>query len=167
MSPRWPAISRRLVATAPLLALAACGFRPLYGRRGRGGPALSSIAVEPIPERMGQLLRNALLDRLQPAGQTRHVLQAQVTLVDQDLGIQSNDRATLGNLYATVTWRLLTPTGEGRRRLDLEETSRSAVTYNILDNQYATEQSRRAAQRAIADDLAATIETRLAAYFST
>ncbi|SDE36849.1 LPS assembly lipoprotein LptE [Rhodospira trueperi] len=159
-------LSRRGLGCALVAGLlTGCGFRPMYGRSG-GGAALSSVDVEPIPEREGQLLRNALLDRFRPTGKTRHVLSATVRVSDASLGIQSNDEATLGRLTATAQWRLLTPTGDGRRRLDLQGTARNSVVYNILDNQYATERNRRAARADIADQLASEIETRLGAYFA-
>ena len=82
------------------------------------------------------------------------------------LGIKTNDEATLGRLRASVKWRLLTPTGDGRRRLDLEGSARNTVVYNILDNQYATERNRRAAEADIVELLASEIETRLGAYFT-
>ena len=69
-------IARLVVPTlllAASLALAACGFRPLYatGPDGTGpGDALASIYVEPIPERVGYELRNQLLDRLGATGRS-------------------------------------------------------------------------------------------------
>jgi LPS-assembly lipoprotein len=161
-------MARRAMLVAPGLALlaAGCGFRPVYGDRGAAGRALSSVAVAPIPERMGQLVRNALLRRLRPAGQTTHELQVDVSIVDQDLGIQRDDQATLANLGGAATWRLLTRVGDGRMRLDAEGVARAGVTYNILDNQYATERNRRKAQADMAESLAADIETRLIALFA-
>lgn len=163
-------IARRALLAAPALALVAagsgCGFRPVYGDRGATAGVLSSVAVAPIPERMGVLLRNALLRRLQPGTETTRELQASLNLLDQDLGIQRDDRATLGNLHASATWRLLTRVGDGRMRLDAEGTARAAVTYNVLDNQYATERNRRKAQADMAEALAADIETRLMAHFA-
>lgn len=162
-----PPLTRRMLVVAPVgLLLAGCGFRPVYGTRGTSGAALASIAVAPIPERMGQLLRNALLDRLRPAAETRREVQVTLTVFDQDLGIKRDDQATLSNLQATATWRLLTRVDDGRQRLDLEGVERTAVTYNVLQNQYATERNRRAAMADMADQLAAAIETRLAAAFA-
>ncbi|KAA5604169.1 hypothetical protein F1188_17460 [Roseospira marina] len=146
--------------------LAACGFRPVHGDRGVGGGALTSVAVAIIPERMGQQLRNALLRRLQPGPEPQYEVQASVSLVDQDLGIQRDDRATLGAVHATAIWRLLARVGDGRLRLEAEGVARAAVTYNILENQYATEANRRKAQADMAESLASDIEARLIAYFA-
>jgi len=145
--------------------VAACGFQPVHGRRGRGGAALTGVNVAPIADRSGQLLYNALLDRLRPAPNAPHDLVATFELVDQDLGISEDDKPSLANLFGTARWRLLTRVDDGRRRQDLTGQSRAAVTYNVLDNQYATERNRRAGQEAIAERIAADIETRLIAHF--
>ena len=63
------AVSRRLVCFGSLSAVAAgvagCGFQPVYMRTASGKPGvaqrdLSTVFVEIIPERPGQLLRQAL-----------------------------------------------------------------------------------------------------------
>lgn len=145
--------------------VAACGFQPVHGRRGRGGAALTSVAVAPIAGRSGQLLYNALLDRLRPAPDAPHELVVTLELVDQDLGISEDDKPSLANLFGIARWRLLTRVDDGRRRQDLTGDSRAAVTYNVLDNQYATERNRRAGQADIAERIAADIEARLIAHF--
>src|SRR5690606_16052602 len=50
------------------LVLAACGFSPVYGTLGQGQSAaaeayLSQVSIDNIPDREGQYLRNALIDR--------------------------------------------------------------------------------------------------------
>ena len=62
-------IGRRfLVAAAAAAGLGGCGFRPLYGKFGATGgavaPELASIYVTVMSERQGQLLRQALQQRL-------------------------------------------------------------------------------------------------------
>ena len=55
---------------AALIFLAACGFQPMYGSRGAPGTQMqmASIEVGIIKDRQGQLLRNLLLDRINPGG---------------------------------------------------------------------------------------------------
>ena len=60
------------IALLAALALAACGFKPLYGRNDLGGnigAALGNVYVEPIPDRVGYELRNNLLDLFNATGQ--------------------------------------------------------------------------------------------------
>jgi len=81
---------RRALALALCFALAACGFRPMYGRS--LGPALSSIYVEPIAEREGYELRNSLIDALQSdgdkAGMTVKTTLLPITLGGERLGVR-------------------------------------------------------------------------------
>ena len=56
---------RMLLPLALAAALCGCGFRPMYASAGNGGmgPAeagLAQISIGPLPERSGQLLRQAL-----------------------------------------------------------------------------------------------------------
>jgi LPS-assembly lipoprotein len=77
---------RRALALALCFALAACGFRPMYGRS--LGPALSSIYVEPIAEREGYELRNSLIDALQSDGdKAGKAYRLKITLNESSQGI--------------------------------------------------------------------------------
>ena len=65
-------IARRgFCLAALLLALAGCGFHPLYAAGGGvrdWDPALAAISVRPIPDRPGQILALALRENLNPSG---------------------------------------------------------------------------------------------------
>src|SRR5260370_25053716 len=69
--------SRATLACLALLALAGCGWQPLYGRvnngsggapGGNAGPQLAAVHITPIADRGGQNLSNALRDRINPRG---------------------------------------------------------------------------------------------------
>jgi len=165
---RGGALGGALSLLSPALlavGLSGCGFRPVYGDRGRVGTVLTSVDVAPIANRDGQILRNILLDRLRPGADASRELVVTFILMDQDLGVNEGDKPSIKTLHGVARWRLLTRVADGRQRQDLSSVSRGAVTYNILDNQYATERNRRAAGKAIADQIAAEIETQLMAYF--
>ncbi|MQX35624.1 LPS assembly lipoprotein LptE [Roseospira navarrensis] len=164
---RPAAIARRAVlAAGPLLALAGCGFRPVYGTRGRGGPQLPSVAVGPISERVGQLLRNALLHRLQTGPNPRYELQVTVTVTTGNLGIRRDDEATLANLNARANWSLAARREDGRPLGVADGSTRSSAVYNVLDNQYATDRNRAKTEADMAQILAADIEMQVVAYFA-
>ena len=65
------------VSAGLLAPLAACGFRPLYGNASAASTAtretvnqqLAAVRLEPIANRLGQQLHNALRDRFNPLGQ--------------------------------------------------------------------------------------------------
>lgn len=64
-------------AASVMAPLAGCGFRPMYGDAstvstssgGRVDQQMAGIRIEPIANREGQQLHNALRDRLNPLGQ--------------------------------------------------------------------------------------------------
>ncbi|MBC7324785.1 MAG: hypothetical protein H5T99_05675, partial [Moorella sp. (in: Bacteria)] len=83
-------ISRTLLAVVMILQLTACGFTPLYGARGPAETAetkagLSRTYIESIPEREGQYLRNALMDRLYLDGRPEHPLYTLTVLRIQEI----------------------------------------------------------------------------------
>ena len=68
--------------------LQGCALRPLYSG-GSSGPVangLSAIAVSPIPERNGWLIRNALVDRLAASGEQAKLYRLEATLDDDITG---------------------------------------------------------------------------------
>ena len=69
----WSSDARRGALLAALLALAGCGFHPLYGNTTGATPInvqqqLESIRIVPSQDRMGQQLYNYLRDMLNPRG---------------------------------------------------------------------------------------------------
>lgn len=61
-----------LLAVGFGLISSGCGFEPLYGDRAGETPTrleLAAVEVGPIPERLGQQVRNALVDRLNPGAE--------------------------------------------------------------------------------------------------
>ena len=69
--------SKSLAVIAVAILLAGCGFRPLYGTIGEDLPVttqLAQIRIAAIPDRIGQKLRNFLLDRINPEGQPQRPL---------------------------------------------------------------------------------------------
>ncbi len=59
----------RIALGVALLALAGCGFRPLYGERPDGvRERLAAVAIGPIRDRIGYEVYNLLRDSLTPRG---------------------------------------------------------------------------------------------------
>ena len=163
----------RLVAGAagamPLAGLAACGFRPLYGRGPQNqdvAASLAAVRIDPLRDRVGQQMHNFLRDRLNPDGQpTSPSYRLQVALNETltELGVRRDETASRANLRMDADFTLLpygseTPLLRGR--------SSSTTSYDILTNPFATTVSeadaRERALREVADD----IQTRLSLYFS-
>src|SRR6516164_3662925 len=106
--------SRMLIALAAAAAqlLSGCGWTPLYAdvKTETASEELRAIKVDPISERIGQRLAIALRNSLNPTGEptpTRYKLSTVLVVVLSNLGIQSQGLATLGQLDATATFRLI------------------------------------------------------------
>ena len=97
---------------APLMALAllaGCGFHPLYAPGGsEQQAALAGIFVDIIPNRDGQLLRQALQARLEGAGATPKRYELSVAYSDgvEAISILPNNFSTRTRVTGTATWSL-------------------------------------------------------------
>lgn len=157
---------RSLLLAVLLPTLVGCGFTPLYGKH--GVPAgLQSIHIGNIPDRSGQYLRNALIDRFYNAGesaQPAYLLTIEpVREKKTDLDITKSSDATRAQLRMT-TKMILSDRVTGETLLAQELTS--VTSYNILSSQFTTRVSEDNARMNALDDLSRQIETRLTLYFS-
>ncbi len=177
-----PTIGRRALLGLSLGALAAplagCGFQPAYAPRGRGATPLPPLDIPPIEGRVGQLVRNALIDRFTVDRDARYKLEVSVSVNEQGLGIDRDDDASLTRLEGRARFVVIDRTRRGGGEVlrpdalstrpvshVLEGTVRRAVTFNTFDTGYATTSSVRGASRDVARLLADDLETRLLAYF--
>jgi LPS-assembly lipoprotein len=152
-----------------LLSLTGCGYRPLYtsGSDGRGVVAsLSSITIEETGTRAGQLVRNSLLSSIRPAGtaqRDRFKLILKPELVQSSLVSQSLPGIKRMRLRLTVSYELL-EAGSGSK-VNSGKTF-SAVSYDIIREPVADLQAEANATDRAAQEVAADIRTRLAAYMA-
>lgn len=159
----------RFAALALLMLLfSACGFRPLYGGAedpAAAGPQLQGIVVSPIADRVGQQLRNALLDRLTPAGKPAEPLyRLDVTLTEftEFLAITRADEATRTRLIITATYVLHDWTSNA---VVHSSQARAVSAYNVLRADFGNVIAERDARTRLAQQLAEHIRTELAAWF--
>ena len=164
-------INRRLLLTGAAAGLGGCGFHPLYGRYGGAGgairPELASIYVNVMAERQGQLLRQALQERLvgDDTGQVkRYELSGGLAIVAEALGIQQDTSSTRTRFNASSSWSL--------RRVDVNNTlvtsgvARALDGININNQEYfAADLETSAAYKRLADQVADKIVQALATYF--
>lgn len=166
------ALLRRRLVLGSALALAGCGFQPVYGPVADGSQpvlaAFAQISVATIPERQGQLLRQALQDRLERGGVSgvRHyeLLVAGYAVPGEQIGIQQDSNPSRVRLTAKATWSLLSL--DSQRRTLTHGTAISTDGYDNLDLQYfAGEEAGAAAQRRLAQAVADVVVRQLASYF--
>jgi LPS-assembly lipoprotein len=159
---------KSLTILLALLATTACGFRPLYGEAAGGGSAtaeMASIEVRPIADRMGQRLRNFLLDRLTPRGRPQrplYLLSVQVSENVSRLAVRKDETATRANLRLQARYEL-TETRSGK--VVLLGDRRSTSSFNILRSEFGTLSSEKDARIRSARDLADAIKVDLAVFF--
>ncbi len=153
-----------------LLLLAGCGFRPVYATHGASAPALagmSQIDVALIPDRFGQLTREALQARLERGGPGRihrYRLVTNLGLSTDAIGVRPDTVPTYVRLIGTAQWTLIAEDATGATLA--HGTARDVDGYDVLNQQYfAADLSNEAVERRIASGLADQIGLQLALYF--
>ncbi|MCC7167380.1 MAG: hypothetical protein IT565_07400 [Rhodospirillales bacterium] len=162
--------SYRPLLLAALLALGACGFSPMYAHKDHEAASahadLADIKIRFIENRLGQMLRNELLDRLTPRGEpadARYTLVIRMSESTQSLGILKDETSTRSNLVVHAVVQLVDSiTG----RLVFTSPATAQVSYNVLDSHFGTTAAKADAEARAAVELSHAIVNQLAAYFS-
>ena len=154
-----------------VLAVAGCGFRPVYApaKSGEAGSVdqLATVRIEPLRDRAGQQLHNFLRDELNPKGQPINPdfkLQVELSQRVETLAFRQDETATRANIIINSAFVLRA--AEDDRVLYSGRLS-SIQSYNILDEQYPTDISAADALRRGLRELSQDIKLRLAVYFRT
>jgi len=162
---------RGLLGLPVLLALPGCGFHPIYASDGPGpGPArtgLGLISVGNIPNRLGQIFREALQARFDhgdaPAAK-RFDLSVNFLLSSEALGIQRDTTVTWVRFVGQANWTLATR--DAARATVTTGGAHAVDGLNTFDQQYfAQDTETEAVERRIIEELADQVTTQLATYF--
>lgn len=157
-----------LVAVVLVLgALSACGFEPLYARHDADNVAaqLETIQVEPIADRVGQMLHNRLRDGLAPRGlpaKPRYYLKVTVTESVQESVIQRTAFAARASLSLNIGYQLYDAKSRG---VVHSGTIRSTGNYSYQTAALGTLAGEKDARERAVADAAEEIRARLALYF--
>jgi LPS-assembly lipoprotein len=157
------------VAAAILAAttLTGCGFHPLYAPGGSALPGLRDVFVDVIPNRNGQLLREALQRRLEGTGNDeskQYELSVTLVFAGESIGIQSDNSSSRTRYRGSATWTLRKPGFLGAKIAT--NTVHSLDGSNVIDEQFFySDLSSEAIQRRMAENLADAIVQELAVYF--
>jgi LPS-assembly lipoprotein len=167
-----PLPRRDFLSLAAGLTLSGCGFQPVYMPTGSGNAGvaqreLAAVQVAQIPDRPGQLLRQALQDRLEMGASgvaQRYELNVGFGVSGEGIAIQADDTITRFRLIGSATWTLVAQNPE---RTKLTNGYAKAVdATNVFSGQYfASDLGTEAAQRRLAQALADQITIQLAAFF--
>jgi LPS-assembly lipoprotein len=161
---------RRTLLVGLGAGLGACGFRPLYlAQRSPEGPVraeLAAIEVQGLGGRLGYLVRDALLDELNPATAAvppRYVLFVQLNSRADALGIQLDNTITRYNLLLTAAFELR---AKDRNELVYASRVQRVASYNVSQEPYADLVASQAAERRAAQEVATDIRMLLAVQFA-
>ncbi len=163
---------RRMLALAAGATLSGCGFQPVYmptasGKAGVAQRELAAIQVDIIPDRPGQLLRQALQDRLEMGSSgvaRRYELSVAFGISGEGIAIEQDTNVTRIREIGTATWSLVAQ-DPGRTRLT-SGYAKSVDAINLFDAQYfAADLGNEAVQRRLAEALADQITLQLATFF--
>lgn len=150
-------LSRRAACLA-VLAVAGCGFTPVYAPGGAGGKLRGTIAYEAPATDEGFRLRGRFEDRLGRADAPDYVLSTALAITETPLAISSNQDINRYNLVGEATWAL-------RSRNDdavlFQGTVDTFTSYSALGTTVATLEAERDARERLAIALADLIVTQL------
>lgn len=158
---------RRAAPIALMLALAACGLRPLYGGGSSGAVAttLGQVTVSPIAGQAGWLMRNKLVDRLGQGGTSTSAYRLDVTLDDNitAFGVRSDQAATQERRTLRARFQLV---DLKNGMVVLDDTAGSDAGIDIVSSEYATVAAEQTALENLSDVVADQITARVALFAS-
>ncbi len=142
----------------------ACGFEPMYAPS-RDSVAVqeefAAIAIAPIPDRIGQVVHNGLLDRLNPLGHPdapRFRLDVTLETTREGFGFRPDESITRENLRLKADYRLIR-VSDGEVVLD--GSARSNLAYDIVQSDFANFAAQKDAELRTAEQVVNTIVARL------
>jgi len=142
--------------------LGACGFSPIYGAKSDQDSVRAytrNIAIDIIPDREGQYLRNRLIDRLHDLGEsgspTHTLTLTPIREQRTNLDITRNADATRAQLLLRTN---MTLTERATGAVILKRSLSTTTSFNILSSQFTTRVTENDARKNALDDLARQAE---------
>jgi LPS-assembly lipoprotein len=154
---------RIVFALAALLALTACGLKPLYADGAQAGSAqgLAAVDIPAIEGRGGWLVKNALEARLGVAGQATPQYRLDVRLDDslEALGVLNDDTISRERRILRARYQLV-ELASGAVLLDA--TAGSDAGIDVVSSEYATIAAEQKALENLALEVADRMATQIA-----
>jgi LPS-assembly lipoprotein len=158
------------VLTFALLTLSACGFTPMYAENsaGEGVPEdFASISIAPIQDRIGQVVRNHLLDRINPYGQPavpQYVLRVSLQESVEGFGFRSDEAVTRESFTLTAVYQLVE---QSSGDVVLQDELRAVQAYDVVQSDFANFSTQQDAEARTAQQVADLLTARLGLYFKS
>ena len=115
-----------------------CGYEPIYSKNISSNKELLSISVKNIKDRSGQILRNSLLNQLNPEKERviiKYKLTVEISESRSNLAYRRDMSATRVDLSVTANY-LLTEIKSGE--IILEQETKSISSFDVVESVYAT-----------------------------
>ncbi|HTI87911.1 MAG TPA: LPS assembly lipoprotein LptE [Alphaproteobacteria bacterium] len=150
------------------LAVAGCGYHPLYGTQARSASTteLGSVYVGPIANRDGQILRNFLIEQLnenEQPGNPTHTLTVNLQIQSTGIALSRDNTTSRTSITAVAAFTLV---AAATNKPVLNSRARATTSYDVLQSDYATLVSREDAVNRTLREVSDEMRTRLAVYFS-
>ena len=147
------------------LVISSCGYEPVYSKKDDLNPELYSISVKNIKDRSGHILRNSLLNKLNPEGKRvvlKYRLSVEITESKEELAYRKDMAATRSDLEINVKYKL-NKLNDGDLMLD--EEIKSISSYDVVESVYATLVAEKDAREKSLEILSDDIYTNLVIFF--
>ena len=115
-----------------------CGYEPIYSKNANTNKELLSISVQNIKNRPGQILRNTLLNQLNPERErviTKYRLIVEIFESKSSLAYRRDMSATRTDLKVTANY-LLKDIKNGQ--ILLKQEAKSISSFDVVESVYAT-----------------------------
>jgi len=158
----------RVFGLACVLGMTGCGFRPVYAPPGQPS-VIGEVYIDIIPNRSGQLLRQALQAQLDgPEEQPAHGYELSVAygVTGQAVGMVHNNTTDRSQTIGTANWTLRKAGAGSFGATITSGLAHAADGADLIDGQfYYSDLNSEAIQERMATNLANQIVLQLAAYF--
>ena len=115
-----------------------CGYEPIYSKNINTNKELLSISIKNIKNRPGQILRNTLLNQLNPERErviTKYRLIIEISESSTSLGYRRDRSATRTDLEVTAKYLLKNVKND---EIILKEDVKSISSFDVVESVYAT-----------------------------
>lgn len=161
---------KSLLLTLSLLLITACGFHPVYGVNKYtpigAETKFQQISISNIPDRNGQYLRNALIDRLYRDGRATDPVYsltvAPIRETQRNLDVTIDSDTTRAQLKISTNISLI---NTATRETLFKRAISSTASYNVLGSEFTNRVSEQSTRENILDDVARQIEMQISLYF--
>ena len=150
-----------------LIFILGCGFQPAFkkGTESIIESEMRFLEISPIKDRIGQKLRNHLVQEITPLGRARpskYRLIITLSETKQNLAIKKSEIATRANLQFVAKYDVISKSSGA---LLTHGSSRITTSFNILNQSFATMVAEKNARDRAVREISADIGLKIAGFF--